>query len=190
MKPSSCKSKGRRLQQQVARDVLTAFPHLDEDDVRSTPMGAHGEDVMLSARARACFPFSVEAKNVERLNIWSALEQNAKNARGNHTLIIFKRNRSQVYATIEWSVLLGILTSATGGEREATSPSLSEALEHVERASDILRRCTATVPPTNRTKDSTAPNLQESHRTGGSEDVGIIVAPKRSVMADTATGDD
>lgn len=138
MKPSSCKSKGRRLQQQVARDVLTAFPHLSADDVRSTPMGAHGEDVMLSARARQCFPFSVEAKNTERLNIWAAIDQSAKNANGHRRLIIFKKNRSEVYATVEWSVLLGMMagTRARGG---AVATEAQEALVHLQRASDALR---------------------------------------------------
>jgi len=136
MKPSSCKSKGRRLQQQVARDVLTAFPHLTTDDVRSTPMGAHGEDVMLSARARQCFPFSVEAKNAERLNIWAAIDQNAKNANGHRRLIVFKKNRSEVYAAVEWSVLLDMMAGTRGG-RVATEAQ--EALVHLQRASDALR---------------------------------------------------
>lgn len=48
MKPQSCKSNGRRFQQRVARDILAAVPHLGEDDVVSTSMGAPGKDVRLS----------------------------------------------------------------------------------------------------------------------------------------------
>ena len=49
---ASCKAKGRRLQQTVAEDVLRAFPALEADDVRSTPMGCAGEDVQMSPRAQ------------------------------------------------------------------------------------------------------------------------------------------
>ena len=48
MRPQSCKSKGRRFQQKVARAILDVFPHLTEDDVRSTSMGAPGEDIQMS----------------------------------------------------------------------------------------------------------------------------------------------
>ena len=66
MRPSSCKAKGRRFQQQIAADILAAFPNLGEDDVRSTSMGASGEDIQLSTSARTLFPYSVEAKNQRR----------------------------------------------------------------------------------------------------------------------------
>ena len=52
MKPSSCKAKGRRLQQRVAQSIRDAFAGLAEEDVRSTSMGAGGEDVQLSSQAR------------------------------------------------------------------------------------------------------------------------------------------
>lgn len=63
MKPSSAKAKGRKLQQQVRDLILETFSDLEPDDVRSTSMGAGGEDVLLSPLARRKFPFSVECKN-------------------------------------------------------------------------------------------------------------------------------
>ena len=74
MRPSSAKAKGRRLQQRVASDLCDAFD-LDADDCRSCPMGSHGEDVQLSAAARAKVPWSIECKNHERLNVWQAMAQ-------------------------------------------------------------------------------------------------------------------
>ncbi len=65
MRTSSAKAKGRRLQQKVRDLILETFSELEEDDVRSTSMGASGEDVLLSPLARKKFPFSVECKNVE-----------------------------------------------------------------------------------------------------------------------------
>ena len=62
MRPQSCKSKGRRFQQRVARSILEAFPHLTDDDVHSTSMGASGEYAKLSAAARAALPLLANTK--------------------------------------------------------------------------------------------------------------------------------
>ncbi len=43
-------------------------------------MGAGGEDIMLSAKARNMFPYSVECKNQETLNVWKAFEQAEHNS--------------------------------------------------------------------------------------------------------------
>ena len=113
MKTQSAKSKGRRLQQQVAADIVAAFPALQPDDARSTSMGCGGEDVQLSPAARQCFPFSVECKNCEKLALWSALEQCEANAGEQASpLLVFKRNRSATYCVLRWDRLLEILRDA------------------------------------------------------------------------------
>ena len=92
MKSRSAKNKGKRLQNNV-RDL----------------MGDSGEDILLSPAARKLFPFSVECKNQEKLNIWSSLEQTETNA-GKHTpLLIFKRNRSKTYAVLQLDDLMEML---------------------------------------------------------------------------------
>ena len=109
MKSRSAKNKGKRLQNQVRDLLLEKFQQLEEDDVRSTTMGDSGEDILLSTAARRLFPFSVECKNQEKLNIWSSLEQ-AENNSGKHTpLLIFKRNRTKTYAVLELNELLKLL---------------------------------------------------------------------------------
>lgn len=109
MKPQSCKSKGRRFQQRVVRDVLNAFPHLAEDDVVSTSMGAPGEDVRLSPLARASLPLSLECKNVEKINVWGCLEQASSNCPAHATpCLVFTRNRSPAYAVVPWETLLDL----------------------------------------------------------------------------------
>ena len=109
MKSRSAKNKGKRLQNQVRDLLLEKFQQLEEDDVRSTTMGDSGEDVLLSPFARRLFPFSIECKNQEKLNIWSSLEQ-AENNSGSHTpLLIFKRNRTKTYAVLEFDKLLELL---------------------------------------------------------------------------------
>jgi len=100
MKTSSAKSKGRRLQQWL-RSLLIEVFDLEEDDVRSTSMGASGEDVLLSPKARAIFPYSVECKNQERLNLWGAWEQAEANAGVHEPLLIVKRNQRKPLAVMD-----------------------------------------------------------------------------------------
>ena len=110
MKPRSAKNKGKRLQNTVRDLILEKFnSKLEPDDVRSITMGDSGEDILLSPTARRLFPFSVECKNQEKLNIWSALEQAEENSGDHSPLVIFKRNRSKTYAILEFEELLQLL---------------------------------------------------------------------------------
>jgi hypothetical protein len=113
MRPQSCKGKGRRLQQRVAKSILEAFPELGEGDAVSTSMGAGGEDIRMSPAARACVPLSIECKNVEKINVWACLEQASANApSGAAPCLVFTRNRSPVWATLSWDALLDLLVRA------------------------------------------------------------------------------
>ena len=109
MKPRSAKNKGKRLQNKVRDIILEKFDKLEPDDVRSITMGDYGEDILLSPAARRLFPFSVECKNQEKLNIWSSLEQAEINSGKHAPLVIFKRNRSKTYAVLEFDKLLELL---------------------------------------------------------------------------------
>ena len=110
MKPRSAKNKGKRLQNKIRDLILEKFNNiLEPDDVRSITMGDSGEDILLSPAARRVFPFSVECKNQEKLNIWSALEQAEENSGDHAPLVIFKRNRSKTYAVLEFDKLLELL---------------------------------------------------------------------------------
>ena len=105
MSPHSAKAKGRRLQQWCRDQILETFTELTEDDVRSTSMGAGGTDVQLSSKAKQLFPFSLEAKNTERVRIWDAFDQAEENCHeGTEPLLIIKRNGSAPLAVVdaEW----------------------------------------------------------------------------------------
>ena len=74
--PRSSKAKGRRLQNMVRDRLRAAFAqYLEDDDIKSQIMGVNGEDIVLSPAARKLIPYSIECKNVERLNIWQCLQQ-------------------------------------------------------------------------------------------------------------------
>tara|TARA_Y100001972_G_scaffold113563_1_gene148393 strand:- start:3266 stop:3601 length:336 start_codon:yes stop_codon:yes gene_type:complete len=109
MKTRSAKNKGKRLQNNVRDLILEKFTQLEPDDVRSTTMGDSGEDILLSPVARKLFPFSVECKNQEKINIWSSLEQAKGNAGDHKPLLVFKRNRSKTYVALEINDLLDLL---------------------------------------------------------------------------------
>lgn len=110
MRPSSAKAKGRRLQNQIRELILENFPQLHPDDVKTAIMGESGVDIKLSPAARNLFPYSVEAKNQEKLNIWSALDQAEENNKEEtHPLLFFKRNRSKLYVAFEAEHLFELL---------------------------------------------------------------------------------
>ena len=92
------------------RDTLReVYPELHDDDVKSQTMGMPGEDIVLSPAARKLIPYSFECKNKERLDLWKSLEQALTNCNGRTPVLIIKRNRSRVYAVIEYDRFLDLI---------------------------------------------------------------------------------
>lgn len=109
MRVSSAKSKGRRHQQDVCKKLLEVSNGLEPDDIRSASMGAPGEDIQFSPAARKQFPFSIECKNVEKLSIWSAIDQSRANCPEGYTeMVVFTRNREDTFATLPFDKFLEI----------------------------------------------------------------------------------
>ena len=113
MNTRSRKNKGKRLQNKVRDLLLEQFNDLlEQDDVRSTTMGESGEDIQLSPAARKLIPYAIECKNQESLSIWKALEQAENNSNGYEPLLIFKRNRSKTYVTMDIKEFLRLLSES------------------------------------------------------------------------------
>ena len=91
MKPQSAKAKGRKLQQWV-RDKLIEHREVHPEDIESRSMGAGGEDLIMARDARQKFPFSIECKNQEKLNVYDAYAQAEANA-GDHEPILFMKRK-------------------------------------------------------------------------------------------------
>lgn len=89
--------------------LIKAFD-LEADDVFSRSMGASGEDVMLSPRARVLFPYSVECKNVEKLNIWQAYKQASDNSGGYEPCVFFKRNHHKPLVVVDAEHFIGVVS--------------------------------------------------------------------------------
>lgn len=94
MKTSSAKAKGRLLQKWFA-NLLVEELDVDPEDIESRPMGSQGEDVIMGKQTRNIFPYSVECKNQEAVNVWKAYEQATENCKGYEPLVVIKRNRSK-----------------------------------------------------------------------------------------------
>ena len=91
MKPQSAKSKGRKFQQWV-RDLLIEKLDIHPEDIESRSMGAAGEDIMMARSARNLFPFSIECKNQQSVNIWKSYEQAEENSGDYEPIVFLKRN--------------------------------------------------------------------------------------------------
>ena len=100
MKTSSAKAKGRNLQKWVVSQLVE---HLgaNPEDIESRPMGSSGEDVIMGVQTRELFPYSIECKNQEKLNIWSAYEQAESNCGDYEPLVVIKRNRQKALVVLD-----------------------------------------------------------------------------------------
>ena len=57
----------------------------------------YNEDILFSPYARKRYPYSIECKNVEKLNIWDAIKQATSNCKKYIPMVIFKRNNHKVW---------------------------------------------------------------------------------------------
>ena len=100
MKTQSAKAKGRRLQQWV-RDQLIEKLEVHPEDVESRSMGAGGEDLIMARAAREKFPYSVECKNQEKVNVWESYSQAVENSKDYEPVVVIKRNRQKPLVLVD-----------------------------------------------------------------------------------------
>ena len=100
MKPQSAKAKGRRLQQQF-RDLLKEELNIHPEDIESLSMGAGGEDLIMARAAREKFPYSIECKNVEKLNVWEAYKQADENSKNYEPVVVMKKNNHKTLVVLD-----------------------------------------------------------------------------------------
>ena len=100
--PQSAKAKGRRLQQWVRDRLYSTFPKLEDGDIRSTSMGAGGEDLLFSPAARRSSPYSVECKNNKINAIYKVMDQAISNCpKGATPLAIIKADQKKPLAVVD-----------------------------------------------------------------------------------------
>ena len=107
MKTQSAKAKGRNLQKWVVQQLIETFD-IHPEDIKSCSMGASGEDVIMARAAREKFPFSVECKNQEKLNVWDAYEQAKENSGDYEPIVVLKRNSTKPLVLVDAEYFVSI----------------------------------------------------------------------------------
>lgn len=114
----SNKAKGRAFQQKVRDLILAHFTQLEPDDIRSNPMGAPGEDLLLSPTARKLLHgVQIECKKSKSISAMRWVEQAASH--GKHMpLVVFQEDGigKEAQAIIPFSYLLHLLTGGLNHE--------------------------------------------------------------------------
>jgi len=123
MKPQSAKAKGRLLQQWVRDKVLYWNPELSKDDVRSTSMGAGGEDVQLSSSARRMFPYQTECKSKAQYSVYKDYQQATEHGEC-EPLLIIKANNKNPLAIVDAEHFISLVRT------------LHDALEEIRKFSE------------------------------------------------------
>ena len=100
MKTSSAKAKGRRFQQWV-RDQLIEQLDVHPEDIESRSMGSQGEDLIMARVAREKFPYSIECKNQQSLNVWKSYEQAESNSGDYEPILFIKRNNQKPLVVVD-----------------------------------------------------------------------------------------
>lgn len=117
MKISSCKDKGRRLQNWIAQQIslLLDIPWGRDEQIESRPMGQSGTDIRLVADAKDRFPWSVEAKWQETWDVPGFIRQAKNNQNpGTDWLLIIKKNRHEEIAILDAEVFFDLLRLIPG----------------------------------------------------------------------------
>ena len=110
MRTQSKKAKGRRLQQWV-RDILIEKLEVHPEDIESRSMGAGGEDLIMARAARESFPYSIECKNQEKINIWEAYKQAEDNSKDYEPVVVLKRNNQKPLILVDAEYFVNIHNS-------------------------------------------------------------------------------
>lgn len=93
----SAKQKGMDFQKWLCSEISeliqeTYIPGDDDSPIDSRPSGQHGVDIILRGNAKKKFPYSVEAKNQENMNLMDTVSQAETNTlEGTDWIIAHKR---------------------------------------------------------------------------------------------------
>jgi hypothetical protein len=123
---ASRKAKGRRLQQRIRDDLRKLGKGYRADfkdgDCESRPMGCCGTDVVLSPMALGVFPFDIEAKNCESLNVsttfWEHYGKYTESKR--LKMLIHAKNHTEPTVTMRWTDFLKVYDAWAAERSEVT----------------------------------------------------------------------
>lgn len=109
---ASAKQKGRDLQQWVCRKIASLFEmsYDQQDDnclIHSREMGQSGVDIVLRGYVAKMFPFAIECKSTEKMDLPAFIRQaQSHQSTGRHWMVVYKgRALSQPVVIISWEAL-------------------------------------------------------------------------------------
>lgn len=104
------KKKGRDLQKHARDRICHYFPFLKpEQDIYSRSMGANGEDLMFSPKAREALPISVECKNRAAMAVYEFYNDCKDNAKDYQPILVIKQNNSIPLVVMDLEYYLQIM---------------------------------------------------------------------------------
>ena len=85
----------------MSSSAVLAFKGVEDDDIKSTPMGVNGPDISLSPLARKKWPWAVECKSRAKFAVYDIMSQAESHVTKNtKPLVIIKANRKEPLALI------------------------------------------------------------------------------------------
>lgn len=107
IKVSSRKAKGRELQYWVCKKIANIFniefnQQDDECLIHSREMGLNGKDVILRGYVAKDFPYDIECKCCEQLDIPNWIKQAKSNSKGNWLVVFKKKEIGEPVVLMGW----------------------------------------------------------------------------------------
>ena len=107
IKVSSRKAKGRELQYWVCCKIADIFHtefHQQDDEclIHSREMGLNGKDVILRGHIAKEFPYDIECKCCEQLDIPNWIKQAKSNSKGNWLVVFKKKEIGEPIVLMDW----------------------------------------------------------------------------------------
>lgn len=93
--------------------ILELNPELERDDVRSTSMGAGGEDVQLSTAARKLVPYQIECKNKGEIAVCNWYDQ-AKEHGPHEPLVVIKQDYGEPMVVVDAKTFFQLIRKING----------------------------------------------------------------------------
>jgi hypothetical protein len=99
IKVQSAKGKGMNFQREICQKIsdLIGIPYLrgnDDSLIESRGGGQHGVDIILRGEAKKRFPFSIEVKNQENMNLVETIKQAQENQVDGTTWLVVHRRKA------------------------------------------------------------------------------------------------
>lgn len=90
--------------------MLGTFAGLQPDDILVKATSQGGVDLHLSPAAHEYFPYAIEVKCAEALNIWAALTQAETNAGDGEPVVFFKRAFTPMFVALRADEFVSLLS--------------------------------------------------------------------------------